>query len=38
MKITFKKALLAAIAPVALMASAQAATITISCGSVGQDF
>ncbi len=38
MTFKLKSALLAAIAPIALMASAQAATITISCGSVGQDF
>jgi trehalose/maltose transport system substrate-binding protein len=37
MKTTFKAALLAVAAPFA-MASVSAATITISCGSVGQDF
>ena len=38
MKLKLKKIALATLAPVALMASAHAATITISCGSVGQDF
>ncbi len=39
MKLSFsyKAALLAAATPL-LMAGAQAATVTISCGSVGQDF
>ncbi len=37
MKLSFNKAALLAVAPL-MMAGAQAATVTISCGSVGQDF